>query len=74
MKVKDILVAVLVLFLMFLLFGGRVSGYGEPCGGSKGNCIKGNGWCSEQPLPTGKTGTCQKDMPIWVSSKLAKKK
>ena len=73
MKVKDILVAVLVLFLMFLLFGGRVSGYGEPCGGSeKVRCAKGS-WCSVDPSKV-KPGKCQKDMPIWVSSKLAKKK
>ena len=34
MKVNTILVALLVLFLMFLLFGGRVSGYmGKACAG-----------------------------------------
>ena len=74
---KNMLVAVLVLFLVYLLFGGSISGYvsprpraeaGQPCGGA--NHIRCNkSWCSVNPA-SGKNGTCKKGgTPKWAQQK-----
>ena len=69
---KTISIGVLVLFLLFLLFGGRTSGYGEPCGGpTHKRCSKGTGWCSVNPANG--TGTCQKSKPKWATKVSVKK-
>jgi len=65
MNMMNIAIGLLVLFLLFSIFGGRTSGYGEACGGpAKTRCGGIKGFCSVDPS-TEASGTCQKEKPSW---------
>jgi len=68
MNMMNIAIGLLVLFLLFSIFGGRTSGYNEPCGYMNGAVVKCKGTnvgCSVKPKSNGGMGTCVHSSKAW---------